>query len=206
MNERIGIVLTAGVVQKERFGRTIKEPDKEGKVRCLGALDDFVNGEIKSIVVSGGLLLYGEPTSKPYVDYLRRQARRYKFNPEGIKRIPGRSNTSTDLKRAVKILGHRQMGNSDIYTSGYHLERAIPRLATLRVRANGRRTEEITRNRTHRHGPIVDKIMKEVEERTKKHEAIGRIFVRVDQLPVIGWFHIGLRLEEVLVKIRKKGE
>ena len=205
MTERTGIVLTAGVVQKERFGRTIKEPDKEGKVRCLGALDDFVKGEIKSIVVSGGLLLYGEPTSKPYVDYIRRQTRRYSFDPERIKRIPGRSTTTTDLKRAVEILGHRQMENSDIYTSGYHLEREIPRLATLGVRANGRRTEEITRNRSHRHGPIVDKIMKEVEERTKKHEVIGRMFVSIDLIPVFGWLHIGLRLEEALA-LRKKGE
>ena len=119
--------------------------------------------------------------------------------------IPSVLDIKTDLKRAVEILGHRQMENSEIYTSGYHLERAIPRLATLGVRANGRKTEEITRNRSHRHGPIVDKIMKEVEERTKKHKAIGRMFVLIDLVPVFGRFHIGLRLEEALA-LRKKGE
>ena len=52
---------------------------------------------------------------------------------------------------------------------------------------------------------IVDKIMEEVEERTKKHEAIGRMFVLIDLVPVFGRFHIGLRLEEALA-LRKKGE
>lgn len=205
MTERTGIVLTAGVVQKERLGHIILEPDKEGKVRCLGVLDDFVKGEVRSIGVSGGLLAYGEPTSKPYVEYIRRQARRYKFDPEIIKRIPGRSTTTTDLKRAVEILGRKQMENSDIYTSEYHLKRAIPRLSTLGVKAGGRATEEITRNKSRRHESIVDKIMQEVEERTKKHEAIGRMFVLIDQVPVFGRLQIGLRLEEVLA-LRKRGE
>src|SRR4030042_680906 len=92
MKEHLGIVLTAGVVKKEKCGRKIKEPDIEGKVRCLGVLDDFVNSRIDSIGVSGGMLVDGEPTSRAYVDYIRRQTRRYNFNPEQITRVPGRLN------------------------------------------------------------------------------------------------------------------
>lgn len=206
MKERIGIVLTAGARKKERLGNEIVEPDPEGKVRSLAALTDLVNGKIQNIGVSGGMVAYDEPLSRFYVDYLRRFATKYNFEPEQIMRIPGGVDTSTDLKRAIEILGEETMENSVIYSGEVHLKRAMPRLSTLGVHAEAAITEEITSKRSRRHPAVVQKIMAEVHQRTRIHELVGRLPILLDQIPIVGRFHLGLKLEEFRARRIRKGE
>lgn len=49
----IGILLTAGAVKKIQGGERA-EPDVEGKIRTLAAIEDLKNGVISRIMITGG--------------------------------------------------------------------------------------------------------------------------------------------------------
>jgi len=84
-SKTIGILLTAGSQEKLRGGQRI-EPDLEGKVRALGALDDLANGKIDRLFVVGGAKAHDRPHAEHYKNFLRRFTRKYSLKEDSIEK------------------------------------------------------------------------------------------------------------------------
>ena len=104
MSERIGVILTAGVQKKTRGGDRI-EPDLEGKIRLLQALDDLAEGRLDKVVVTGGAVKFGKGEADYYAEYLNRK--RQAINPDlpPIQSVTKGIETESDLKAVSALIG-----------------------------------------------------------------------------------------------------
>lgn len=140
---RIRIVLTAGAQIKrspvfenpdERYTdedgefiykfRARIEPDLEGKMRLISALEDIQNGRITKILIAGGAKNFGRPLALIYLDWLNRYVRMGRIPYGSTDAIRGGVNTETDLEKTKKELDKSRFnGQLILYSSGYHFER-----------------------------------------------------------------------------------
>lgn len=140
MRERVGIVLTAGSDIKrapvysnpyiDDDGERIYpwsyrlEPDIEGKMRSIAAIDDLVTGKISKIYIAGGAPNYGKPLANIYFEYLNRFVKRYNLRSDQIVEVFGGINTLSDLSETKATLERKKFtGDLVLYSSGYHLDR-----------------------------------------------------------------------------------
>jgi len=118
-----GIVLTAGSQIKTGGGYRI-EPDLEGKMRSLAALQDLATGRIHGILVAGGARNYGRPLAEIYTNYLVPFLNRYNFSPDQIVEVKGGVNTPSDLRKTTRFLRRVDYhGDIILYSSSYQFER-----------------------------------------------------------------------------------
>lgn len=206
MTERIGILLTAGAVEKTGGGYRI-EPNPEGKIRAIGALDDFTNGRISKVYVLGGQVMFGEPLSAPYVDYLKRFSQRYGYSRDLIQRLPGAVDTTSDLKKATEELPKEEIRNAVIYSNEFHLESAAMAMSTFGLNAETRPTDQITKARHHLYPKVVDRILStDFLAEMEKRERVKKLVLFIDTIPLVGRLHIGQRILEIQAKRVRQGE
>lgn len=206
MSERIGILLTAGAVEKTQGGYRI-EPNPEGKIRAVGALDDFVNGRVTKVYVLGGQVMHGEPLSTHYVDYLRRFSQRYAYSRESIQRLPGAVDTTSDLKKATEELPKEELENAVIYSNKFHLESAAMAMSTFGFNVETRPTDQITKARHHLYPKVVDRVITEdFLADMNKRERVKKLILFIDTIPLVGRFHLGQRILEIQAKRVRQGE
>jgi len=200
----IGILLTAGSQEKTRGGYRI-EPDLEGKVRALGALDDLAHRQIDRLFVVGGQQSQDRPVSEHYKRFLKRFINRYNLDEQAIEDLPGGVDTGSDLKKAAEELRNMGLDHSlRIYSTSFHLKRASTVMKSLGYKVETISTEDLTKSRSKRHPKVVDSIitpefLKRMNDREKR---ILRI-LRLDTLPVIGKLHAGLKIAEVIARRRR---
>lgn len=138
-----GVVLTAGSQikkspvfdnQDERFvdedgefiyrHRSRIEPDLEGKMRLISALEDLENGRIEKILIAGGARNFNRPLASIYLEWLNRYVEMGRISPGSVEEVKGGVNTETDLEKTTKMLKSKKFeGEIILYSSGYHFER-----------------------------------------------------------------------------------
>lgn len=206
MSERIGILLTAGSVEKTQGGYRV-EPNPEGKIRAIGALDDLAKGNINRIYVLGGQISYGEPLSTHYVNFLKRFGHKYNLPKDAIQRLPGAVDTTSDLKRATKDLPASKLKNAVIYSNEFHLESAALAMQTFGFDTETCPTDQITRSRHPLYPKVIDRIMTEdFLAEMKKRERIKKLVLFIDTTPFIGRLHLGQRILEMQANRIRQGE
>ncbi|OGD85336.1 hypothetical protein A2164_04565 [Candidatus Curtissbacteria bacterium RBG_13_35_7] len=200
-SKAIGILLTAGAVEKVKGGYRI-EPNLEGKVRALGALDDLANEQIDTLFVVGGAKSYDKPLARYYKNFLRRFIKRYNLTEGSIEELPGGVETGSDLKAVIKQLQSLGLDkNLRIYSTGFHLERAQKIMKILGYKVTVISTEDLTRTRSKKHPGVVDNIITPefIEEMNEREKRIMRLLA-VDSLPVMKKLRLGLKICELLAK------
>lgn len=116
----VGILLTAGAVKKTQGGERI-EPDMEGKIRTLAAIEDLRIGVIRKIMIAGGQPAFAAPLAEIYCNYTRR----YGLTDDQVEIYAAGMETGSDIRGAVQVLATENADdNLVVYSSGYHLGRA----------------------------------------------------------------------------------
>ena len=206
MAERIGVLLTAGAQEKTNGGLRI-EPDPEGKIRAIGALDDLIKGRITQICVLGGQTMYGQPLSSHYAAYLSRFSHRYGFPEDRIQRLLGAVDTTSDIKRATEELPREELENAVIYSNEFHLESAAITMSTFGFNVETRPTDKITKARHHLYPKVVDRILTEdFLDKMEKRERVKKLILFIDTVPLVSKLHLGQRVLELQAKRIRQGE
>lgn len=129
----LGVVLTAGSQEKQRGGHRI-EPDLEGKLRIIPAIDELSNGQIDRILIAGGAKNYNTPLAHIYLEYAKRftgriNRRRNELGLTNIQEdtlieVKGGIHTASDLAKTKQfILDKDWYANIKLNSSGYQLKR-----------------------------------------------------------------------------------
>src|SRR3989344_2975642 len=120
MTERIGIILTAGVQEKTRGGYRV-EPDLEGKIRSLLALQDLKLGAVDRLIVTGGQPVFGKGVAEHYASYLNRKLSAINLDLPQVQAVTDVIETESDLKAVSEFI--KKDDRVIIYSSAYHLRR-----------------------------------------------------------------------------------
>ena len=202
--------MTAGAIDKQKG----YEPDLEGKVRTLAAIEDLENSAITDLIIAGGMRFHNQSLGEIYRNY----AVRFTSKVTQVSFVEGGIETGSDLRQALySQKGDKKSANDQIvvYSSGFHGQRAreICRregIDVVTVAAEEKILQRWNKVKTSLLGKwfgidyysLVDMIFnREFIQRMQYRERIVRSVLRLDDVPIVGaHLKLGSRLIEFLAK------